>query len=424
MNSMNILISTLAYWPYVGGHAVLTKTMAEGLAKRGYNTSVLTSNLTQFSPLTKTSTGLSVVNRIPVFRFDSAWPDASKSGPLGNAFTSLVDNLSSLDEKFSSLQDIFVVLRSLSFPFSPQTLLWGLTHTLQADIIHAVDLVWSTSFISFLIGKKKKIPYIITPLLHTYSHRHRGASLFKVMKEAKAVIASTQSEQEFIVKKGLAQTKVHHIGLGVDPKTLEGGCGSRFRSEHSVPLEDPIVLFIGRKEVDKGVIQLIKAMNFVWNVVPDARLVIIGPNGILPADVKAYQTTLSRVSEEKKKRILDLGVVTDSEKLDALSASDIFAMPSVRESFGLVYLEAWYYRKPVIGAACKPISDVIDDQKDGLLVRFGDERDLAESILNLLRHEQLREELGNTGYKKLMMNYTSEVMLSKLDEVYQGVHNK
>jgi len=420
---MNILIATLAYYPYVGGHAVLTRATAEGLIQQGHDVSILTSNLTQFSPYMKTNAGFEIVNEIPVFRFNSIWPHVSDSPNLGGAFTALIDNLSRLDEKYSLLQNPFLLMRSLSFPFSPQTLLWGLTSNIKSDIIHAIDLVWSTSFISFLIAKRKKIPYIITPLLHTYSQRHRGKSLIKVLKEANAVIAVTKSEQEFILKKGVDKRKVHQISLGINTEMLKGGSGSRFRFRHNIPSEDPIVLFIGRKEVDKGVVQLIKAMNHVWESIPNARLVILGPNGILPTDVKIYRDVLSSVSRQKRQKILDLGVVSEEEKLDALSASDVLAMPSIRESFGLVYLEAWYFRKPVVGASCKPVSDVIDHERDGLLVRFGDEKHLASSLLTLLENEQIRKQFGNRGHKKLMTKYTSDIMVSKLEELYQAFYN-
>jgi len=416
---MNLLFTTLAYYPYVGGHAVVTRATVEELIQRGHKVSILTSNLVQFSPFKKVNAGLGHVDGIPVFRFDSIWPDMSRKKIFGNAFTALVDNLSELDEKCSSLENAFFTLRALSFPFTPQMLLWGLTDDTTQDVIHALDLVWSTSFIGYIMAKRKGLPYVVTPLLHTYSPRHRGQSLFKVLRGANLIIAVTKSEQDFIIKKGIPQEKVHQIDIGIDTKRLEGGCGTRFRLKHGISAEEPIVLFIGRKEVDKGVIQLLKAMNHVWYVMPNARLVIIGPNGILPTDVETYKDTLSSISTSRRQKILDLGVAPDREKLDALSASDIFVMPSVRESFGIVYLEAWYFSKPVIGALCKPVSDVIENGVNGFLARFGDTKDLADQILMLLKDEKLRGELGNRGHEKLISNYTSKVMVSKLEKVYE-----
>lgn len=418
---MNILFTTLAYYPYVGGHAVVTRATVEELIQRGHKVSILTSNLVQFSPFKKVKTGLAQIDGIPVFRFNSIWPDMSGKKHFGNAFTTLIDNLSRLDEKYSFLENAFFILRALSFPFTPQMLLWSLTDDTTQDVIHALDLVWSTSFIGYTMAKRKGLPYVVTPLLHTYSPRHRGQSLFKVLRGADMIIAVTKSEQDFIINRGIPREKVHQIDIGIDTRRLEGGCGTRFRLKYGIPAEEPIVLFIGRKEVDKGVIQLLKAMNHVWYRIPNARLVVIGPNGILPTDVGTYEDTLSSLSTSRRQKILDLGVVPDREKLDALSASDVFVMPSVRESFGIVYLEAWHFSKPVIGALCKPVSDIIDSGENGFLVRFGDEKGLADHILMLLKSEKLREELGNRGHEKLILKYTSKVMVSKLEKVYEGL---
>lgn len=416
---MRVLITTLAYYPYIGGHAVVTAGVAEKLAEKGHKVSVLTSNLTQFSPFRKAKAGPDQVNGIPIFRFDSMWPDMSKRKNFGNVFTALIDNLSELDEKHSRLENIFFMMRTLSFPFTPQMLLWGLMNDINQDVIHAFDLVWSASFIGYVMARRRKLPYVITPFLHTYSPRHRGESLFKVLRGADAIIAVTESERKFIVEKGVPRRKVHMISVGVDVEKLEGGNGTSFRLKHNIPPEDPIVLFIGRKEVDKGVVQLLMAMVHVWGKMPNAWLVIIGPDAILPSDVKMYYDAFSLVPISKRQKILDLGVVSESEKLDALSATDVFVAPSRRESFGIVYLEAWYHRKPVVGAKCAPVWDIIDDGVNGMLVNFGDEKALANYILRLLKDERLRERLGERGYQKVRANYSSEIMVEKIEKVYE-----
>jgi len=421
---MRVLITTLAYHPYVGGHAVATAAVAEKLAQKGHKVSILTSNLIQFSPLKKAKTELDQLNGVSIVRFDAIWPDlsgvkSSLKGKFGRVFTTLIDKLSELDEKRPCLENVFFLARALSFPFTPQMLFWDLTSDINSDIIHAFDLVWSTSFISYMMAKKRKLRYVITPFLHLYSPRHRGNSLFKVLRGADAIIAVTESERNFIVERGVPQKKVHLIGVGVETEKLEGGCGVAFRLKYGIPPEDPIILFVGRKEVDKGVIQLLKSMGYIWSQIPNARLVIIGPNGILPSDVKMYYDTLSLVPTNKRQNVLDLGIVSEKEKLDAFSASDVFAMPSRRDSFGIVYLEAWYYRKPVVGALCEPIWDVIDDKVNGILVRFGDEKDLANNLLGLLKNEKMREEIGERGYEKVMTKYNSETTVSEIENVYK-----
>ena len=94
---MNLLFTTLAYHPYIGG-GVVTKAMVKELAQRGHKVSILTSNLVQFSPFKKVSAGLSPVGGIPVFRFNSIWPDMSSKKNFGNAFTCLLYTSDAADE--------------------------------------------------------------------------------------------------------------------------------------------------------------------------------------------------------------------------------------------------------------------------------------------------------------------------------------
>ncbi len=415
---MQILMVSLAYYPYVGG-GVASRVVVRELARRGHKVSILTSNLVRFTPFAKVEAGLTYVEGVPVIRFDSMWPDMSRRESLGSIFGGAIDSLSMLDAKCSLFENVFFVARALSFPFAPRTFLWSLTSKVACDVVHSFNLVWSTSFIGYTIAKKAHLPFVITPFLHTYSYRHKGKSLFKVLRGSDAVIVMTPAELEFLAAEGINKKRIHVIGEGIDLERLGGGNGERFRVKYGIPLDDPIVLFVGRKEIDKGVIQLLKSMILVWDRVPNAWLVIIGPNAILPVDLKTYNHALSFMTGEKRKRILDLGVVSEEEKMDALSASDVFAMPSIRESFGIVYLEAWYYRKPVIGALCQPVWDVIDDKVDGFLAKFGDEKDLAKHLVVLLKNEKLRARMGEQGYKKVISKYTSEIVASKLEKVYR-----
>ena len=101
-----------------------------------------------------------------------------------------------------------------------------------------------------------------------------------------------------------------------------------------------------------------------------------------------------------------LGSIEETEKRDMFAAADLFAMPSRTDSFGIVYLEAWLYRKPVIAARTWGVSDVVADGEDGLLVRFGDVPALAEVIASLLDDPTRRNALGaRRGGKSVSFAY-------------------
>jgi len=98
----------------------------------------------------------------------------------------------------------------------------------------------------------------------------------------------------------------------------------------------------------------------------------------------------------------------------------VLVLPSNSESFGLVYLEAWYHKKPVIGCRIGAVSEVIDDGKNGLLVQFGNAKELAEKILYLLHNPSIAEEFGENGKKKLEA-YTPEKSLKAFEEKCEKV---
>ena len=85
-----------------------------------------------------------------------------------------------------------------------------------------------------------------------------------------------------------------------------------------------------------------------------------------------FESYLSGLPEADRDRLFVLGAVGDDEKRDALAAATIFCMPSRTDSFGISYLEAWLYSRPVIAARTWGVMDVVEDGYDGLLVPFGD----------------------------------------------------
>jgi len=104
-----------------------------------------------------------------------------------------------------------------------------------------------------------------------------------------------------------------------------------------------------------------------------------------------------------------------------LAATDLFAMPSRVDSFGIVYLEAWAYGLPVIGCHAGGVPDVIDDGQDGLLVPFGDQASLSSAIETLLTDPDRRRRLGQRGRAKVETTYTWGQIYQKLEAVYREV---
>jgi glycosyltransferase involved in cell wall biosynthesis len=122
-----------------------------------------------------------------------------------------------------------------------------------------------------------------------------------------------------------------------------------------------------------------------------------------------------------KQHILLLRAAPHQTKLDALAAADIYAMPSRTDSFGIVYLEAWMYGLPVIGARAGGVPAVIDHEQNGLLVNFGDVEALTSVIERLLRDRSLAQRMGEHGRAKVLRELTFNHKYTLMQQVYAEV---
>lgn len=99
---------------------------------------------------------------------------------------------------------------------------------------------------------------------------------------------------------------------------------------------------------------------------------------------------------------------------------DIFVLPSVRESFGIVFLEAMYCGKPVICSSQSGISEIIENGRQGYIVQPDDGLDLKQKMLKLILDPQLRFQMGNAG-QELVKNFTVERQARDILAVYRSL---
>jgi phosphatidylinositol alpha-1,6-mannosyltransferase len=118
-------------------------------------------------------------------------------------------------------------------------------------------------------------------------------------------------------------------------------------------------------------------------------------------------------------RVRFLGVVTDSDLAELYRRSLAFILPSAKEGFGLVFLEAMFFGAPVIAAGEKGALDVIRDEETGLLVRYGDVVALIKAINRLAADNSLRERLRTQARKAVMGDgvFTFGAFVSRLAAV-------
>jgi glycosyltransferase involved in cell wall biosynthesis len=145
----------------------------------------------------------------------------------------------------------------------------------------------------------------------------------------------------------------------------------------------PVILLVARLthfDRDKGVEEMIKAMPAVVSALPRARLRIIGRGNALPGLVSLSRRLGMQDAVEF------LGYVNDDTMTQALRSCTLFALPSGKEGFGLVFIEAMACGRPCLGARAGGIPEVITSES-GVLVAYGDVPGIAAACIDALQRE-------------------------------------
>jgi phosphatidyl-myo-inositol dimannoside synthase len=239
----------------------------------------------------------------------------------------------------------------------------------------------------------------------------------RALLSADLVLApSRDTAQKLAEIQGLPPAKIRKLAWPLNPDFLRM---TATPSSLPLPKEFPqgrVILTVGRwaaSERYKGADDLIRSMVQLRMRFPGLHLVAVGDGD-----------DLSRL----KKIAADLGVSESVRFLTSLSRQEIaacyarceiFALPSTGEGFGLVFLEAMAFGKPLAGAACGGTTDVVEDNVNGLLVPPGDSERLAEALAVLLEDELLRTKLGERGAEILRRDFSFEVFQSKLELILE-----
>ncbi|MDE1862691.1 MAG: glycosyltransferase family 4 protein [Thaumarchaeota archaeon] len=176
--------------------------------------------------------------------------------------------------------------------------------------------------------------------------------------------------------------------------------------------------YVGRLVFYKNLEVAIRAVGIASKAEPGIRLVIIG-GGPHRGTLEDLVRTLCI-----EKNVEFRGYVTPEEKARTIAESAALVFPSLCEGFGLVILEAFLQKRPVLVSDIRPMSDIIAHEKNGFVVDPHDENKWADSMLELIRDPQEASRMGQNGNQLLKANYGQESMYQKIIEMYEGISMK
>jgi hypothetical protein len=181
------------------------------------------------------------------------------------------------------------------------------------------------------------------------------------------------------------------------------------------------LLFVGRLERRKGIHMLLAVLPSLLETYPDWGVDIVGDDTLPDEDGRRFSQKFK--AQHRGAPFLDrirFHGRLDDDRLKGLYADcDAFVAPSLFESFGLIYVEAMQYGKPVIGCRTGGIPEVITDGVTGLLAQPGDERSLEAVLSRLMGDADLRRALGEAGRKAATEQFSHIKMARDAEAIYR-----
>ena len=414
MNKTKIAFVTPIYSPAIlSGSTVIVKNLAEKLAQKGYNCTIITSQALNtrfwYDPIfgKKTKKKFETINGVKVHRLGCNQLFSFLALILIRFFKPLLPSL------ISNKLELFYCGPSLI----------GLRKLLS---LKKFDIIYSSPLPAYLNKQvarsaEKIIPkpkLILGACFHPQLPDYHNPELTKFASQFNLIHVFTHEEKRkmrkiFQIPKNKFRVIPPFLRLST-MKTIKQTQNEvkSFKKKFKLK-KKKIILFAAGKIKEKGIYTLMKAMKKLTQDAPNLKLITIG-NSNLTSWKKYIQKT-------KPDFLLDLGYVSKNQKEIIFSASNIYCMPSTCESFGLTYLEAWQKKKPVIAANFPVTKQLISNAKGGLLVKFGNEKELEKAIKKLAENNQLAQKLGKNGYKAVKMIYNSQHLISKFENLFQNI---
>jgi glycogen synthase len=389
----------------VGGIGRLTRDLAAGLAERGHNVHVLTRSATPHNTV-DFENGV-WVHRLVRDQVEPPPPDG-------------------IQVPAHIWQNSARLLRELK----------------RINAAHPVDIVegpiWDTEGIAPLVDRCfRVVTNLETPLK---MWMETNPELVGGSPEEQRFFEQQAAAEKLLMEEGVAHRAIshaiveameQHYGVSFRPGQVTVfplGMEDRSQNGHAAPKtaakENGVVnvLFTGRFEHRKGIDVLLNVIPSLCLKFPKARFTLVGEDRPRPDGTTLTGVFRSRHAKSPfRNRVIFTGQVSDRELETYLAQCDIFVAPSRYESFGLVFLEAMMFSKPVVGCRAGGMKEVIEDGVTGLLAEPGDAASLQATLATLLANPARREAMGKAGRERFLAYYTRHALTDRTLAFYHQV---
>jgi len=307
--------------------------------------------------------------------------------------------------------ELFVV-GSFTHPFhiSKHIRVYDIIKSYKPHIIHGA--VFEGMTMAAIGGFISRVPIAILEETSDPQNRSKKANLLlKVFVNlSDKIIAISPHVAEYLHKHaGIDRKSIQIINNGLSIAPFPHSGNSPKKIEIGITEKDITIGFVGRLYNDhKRVTDLVEAISLINNY--NIKLLIVGEG----KDLQLIQDLVVKL--HLVNQVIFVGYQENTDLY--YSFMDILCIPSSREGFGLVAVEAMLHKLPVVASRVGGLKDIIVDGETGLLVDPLVPFDLSEKIRMLLDDSDLRRKMGVAGYKRAKENYSSERYVKEVEELY------
>lgn len=303
--------------------------------------------------------------------------------------------------------------------------LWALYRLFRRqsfDLVHSITP--KAGLLAMLAAWLARVPRRVHSFTGQVWVTRRGGRRW-LLKQADRLLAAlttralidSPSQRDFLVDEGvLAATKAEVIGqgsiCGVDGSRFQPDLQARRKVRESLGIAPgaPVLMYLGRVNRDKGVLDLATAFALLAQRIPDAWLVLVGP------DEEGLAPRVTELCARAADRVRHVEFAREPERF--LAAADIFCLPSYREGFGMVAIEAAAAGLPAVASRIYGITDAVVEGETGLLHTPGDVAAIAAALAQLVGDAERRTAMGEQARRRALTAFSQAESTRELMAFY------
>jgi glycosyltransferase involved in cell wall biosynthesis len=388
---MKILIASDLYWPVINGVSTFSRNLAIGLASRGHEVLVIAPS--QTSKRYKEVDGNYTIARTATIIFPlyqnlriSLYPyrEVKKIIKEFNPDVIHIQTFIMIGQavmKYSQKYNIPIVSTNHAMP---ENLMDNLK--ILAPVSRPINYVMKKYIVRF----NSKMNYFTMPTQSALDIFGLSSKKLKISVEA--------------VSNGIDLSK---FSTSKAPKEIF--------EKFSIPIDKPIVTYVGRVDAEKHIPVLINAFVRVIKE-HDAHLLIVGKGTVIVSLIERVNKLGIR------DKVTFTGRVSDQDIIDLHKVGTVFCMPSPVELQSIAMLEAMASGKPVVAVDAGPLKELCQDKRNGFLCETDNYQEIAEAIVRIISDPKLCESMGKES-EKIAATHDIQKTLDRFEQIYTQLIN-